>query len=38
MQHQPDGENPMTLKVLQKTKQNIKTNEDKNQEQKHNTI
>jgi apolipoprotein N-acyltransferase len=28
--HQPDGENPMTLKALQK---NIKTKENKNQEQ-----
>jgi hypothetical protein len=33
--HQPGGENSMTLKVLQK---NIKTNENKNQEQKDNTI
>jgi hypothetical protein len=32
---QPDGENPLTLKVLQK---NLKTNENKNQEQKDNTI
>jgi hypothetical protein len=33
--HQPDGENPMTLKASQK---NIKTKENKNQEQKDNTI
>jgi hypothetical protein len=33
--HQPDGENPMTLEVLEK---NIKTNENKTQEQKDNTI
>jgi hypothetical protein len=32
---QPDGENPLTLKVIQK---NIKTNEIKNPEKKDNTI